>query len=72
MKHKKIKVVEAKIRTPEETEMIEKAFFAGWNSGWESCKKELDRDLFIIRMEERQRFYEMYKSMATMEVNKTK
>ena len=52
--------------------MIEKAFFAGWDSGWKSCEKELDRNLFIIRMEERAKFYEMYKSMVPMDLNKTK
>ena len=65
MKNKKMTVSEVKVRTPEEEQMVEKAFNAGWSSGWDSCKRELDRNVFLIRMEERQRFYEMYKAMTT-------
>lgn len=69
MRTKKPKFVsgEPKVRTLEESEMVEKAFYAGWNAGWDSCKKELERDAFIVRMEERARFYEMYKVMTPMD-----
>ena len=36
------------------------AFTQGFNQGWDACKKELERDEFITRMEERQKFWGMY------------
>ena len=63
MRTKKPKIDEPRVRTPEEGERIDRAFYAGWQGGVKWYKAELERDARIVEMKERLRLLNEHKEM---------